>query len=196
MQPREQVHPQPEPAAPVAVALGQDPEPLERTDHVLDLHPPPRHRPVHPLLRALEWPASARLVRPERRLVDLPEPLVAGVDHAQRLGRPARAVLAAHPQIVHRARSEGSREDQTRAELDDELGLVRVALLLAAVVAPLPAFFFGRSIGLSIASSATTAIRGPSSSSVSRGVSANRPEPISVSSTRVTMREAVDSCSP
>mgnify|MGYP006924543264 CR=1 FL=1 len=45
-----------------------------------------------------------------------------------------------------------------------------------------------------MASSATSAIRGPSSTRVSLGESAKRPEAISRSSTRHTIRWAVDSC--
>ena len=62
-----------------------------------------------------------------------------------------------------------------------------VPLLLAAIVT---ASSFGRSIGLSVASSATTAILGPSSSGVSRGLGAKRPEAASRSPTLQTMRPA------
>ena len=83
------------------------------------------------------------------------------------------------------------RENLLAYDVDDNLAFQGVALFLATVVTPL--FFWGRSIGLSVASTKTTV---QSVSLTSRRLGRlNAPERLRVSSTCVIIRSALDSCS-
>ena len=87
-------------------------------------------------------------------LVLLDNPQIAAVRQAPGLRPQCRPAALEELEVMHLARAEGRRQDHPGPLIGDELCLLRVALLLAAVGAAL--LFWGRSTGHSVASTTTT----------------------------------------
>jgi len=79
---------------------------------------------------------------------------IAGVGHGVGVGMESDTRLLEHPEIMPAAGRMREADDRARRLVDDELGLQRVAFVLARIVATL--FFCGRSTGVSVASMRTT----------------------------------------
>lgn len=151
---RDQVEAQAEAPAPVAVALAQDAEDFQAPNDVLGHEPLPRQVPVLCLLRRRQRMKLAALVwRPAVGML-LDQAQIAAVREAPGLRPQRRPAALEELEVVRLARAEGGRDDLPGSLVGDYLGLLGVALLLAAITSAL--LFWGRSTGHSVASMTTT----------------------------------------
>ena len=151
---RNQVKAQPKPLAPVAVALRQNPKDFQAADDVFYHETLLRQLPVGLLFLVGERVQLAFLVR--RLAVGMMphQAQIAAVRQAAGPAKQSRPALDQQLEVVPLARAEGRGDDAPTSLLDQALGFLRVALLLAAV--PQLLLFWGRSTGHSVASTTTT----------------------------------------
>src|SRR5438067_6683320 len=156
VQPGYQVEAQRKTAATVAVAFRHDPKNLQMPDDVFNHDPQPRQLSIFALLQGRQLPAFRLLLRRLRVPMLLAQTLIAGVAQQTNAGGDFTTRLFEEGEVMRSARPVCRTNDGTRPAVDDHLRLDGVPLLLARIVPPL--FFFGRSIGVSVASTTMTSI--------------------------------------
>jgi hypothetical protein len=189
-----QVEPQRETTAAIAVALRHDPKYLQMPDDVLHHDPQPRQLPILSLLLACQLRALRLLLRRARVLVLFLQALIAGIAQQMNACSNLAARLFEDGKVMRLARSVSGTNDFARPAVDDHLRLDGVPLTLARIVPPL--FFFGRSIGVSVASTTTTSIRLSLPRNCFLPGSRKSARRLRMSSTFVMMRHAVGSLNP
>jgi len=152
----DQVEPQAEPALLVAVSTGHDAKSLDRADHMLDSDTNRRMQTVDLALLTAQRLARTGLEGQVCLRTVVLNALVTFVEQARNLTRDVMDMGLEQRQVVYPARRERRGQDLLGLEIYRQLRLDGVVLLLAAVGIFL--LFLGRSVGVSLASTAATGV--------------------------------------
>ncbi len=148
---------------------------------------------ISPLL-VIQWVVLGRFERQPCQRMNLRQTLIAPISTAVGTRVKAHGLPSAQGFVMARASRKRRREHDTATGFNQQLSLEGMALFLATVVTAL--FFLGRSIGVSLASIKTSSSSSPNSSARWRLGRLKRHETNKRRSTGVTIRWALDSCTP
>lgn len=154
VQPGYQVEPQCKTTAAIAIAFRHDPKYLQMPDDVFNHDPQPRQLPILSLLLDCQLSAFRLLRWCARILMLFVQTLIAAIAQQMNACGNLTTCLFEDRKVMRLARPVGGTNDFARPEVDDHLRLDGVPLLLARIVPPL--LFFGRSTGVSVASTTIT----------------------------------------
>jgi len=170
------------PSAAVTIAIRHNPENLDLPIHMLNDNPLPRQPAIKPLLFHRQWSILSLLERNLTVLMKRRKPLITTVRLHLHVSTHRTAQTGfVKGKIMNTPRRLLNKKNQMRLQIDHDLRLYSMTLLLAGIVFLL--FFFGRSIGLSVTSTATVFGVCPSTSSAFLPGKRNAPLRMSVFST-------------